>query len=77
MAEQAKETAKKPEVKRVKIRLPLQRGEDPDVYVSINDESWLIKRGETVEVPEYVAELLDRAQAQRDRNLMEHEAHKI
>ena len=77
MAEQSKETAKKPEVKRVKIRLPLQRGEDPDVYVSINDESWLIKRGETVEVPEYVAELLDRAQAQRDRNLMEHEAHKI
>ena len=76
MAEQAKETAKT-EVKRVKIRLPLQRGEDPDVYVSINDESWLIKRGETVEVPEYVAELLDRAQAQRDRNLMEHEAHKI
>lgn len=77
MAEQAKETAKKTEVKRVKIRLPLQRGEDPDVYVSINDESWLIKRGETVEVPEYVAELLDRAQAQRDKNLMEHEAHKI
>ena len=77
MAEQAKETAKKPEVKRVKIRLPLQRGEDPDVYVSINDESWLIKRGETVEVPEYVAELLDRAQAQSDKNLMEHEAHKI
>jgi len=76
MAETAK-TNTKPEVKKVKIRLPLQRGEEPDVYVSINDESWLIKRGETVEVPDYVAELLDRAQAQRDRNLMEHEAHKI
>ena len=45
-------------VKKVKIKLPLTRSEKDDQYVCVNGESFLIKRGETVEVPDYVAEVL-------------------
>ena len=44
--------------KRVKIRIPRTKSENDDVYVSVNDRSWLIRRGEEVEVPECVAEVL-------------------
>ena len=45
-------------VKKVKVRLPLTRKEKSDVYVAVNGKSYLIKRGEDVEVPEFVAEVL-------------------
>lgn len=45
--------------KMVKIRLPLSRNENKDVYVSVNGHSYLIKRGVMVEVPDYVAEVLE------------------
>ena len=44
--------------KMVKIKLPLTRSEKEDVYVAVNGKSYLIKRGETVEVPDFVAEVL-------------------
>jgi hypothetical protein len=44
--------------KKVKIKLPLTRTEKEDVYVCVNGNSYQIKRGETVEVPDYVAEVL-------------------
>lgn len=44
--------------KKVKIKLPLTRTEKDDVYVCVNGSSYQIKRGETVEVPESVAEVL-------------------
>lgn len=43
---------------KVKIKLPLTRTEKDDVYVCVNGKSYQIKRGETVEVPDYVAEVL-------------------
>lgn len=46
--------------KKVKIKLPLTRNEKDDVYVAVNGKSYLIKRGETVEVPACVAEVLQR-----------------
>lgn len=49
-------TEKKP--KTVKIKLPLTRTEKNDVYVSLNGTGYLIKRGEEVEVPAGVAEIL-------------------
>ena len=49
--------------KTVKIRLPLTREDKADVYVSVNERSWLIKRGEEVEVPECVAEVLRNQEA--------------
>ena len=54
--------AKKTE-KTVKIRLPLTREDKADVYISVNERSWLIKRGEEVEVPECVAEVLRNQEA--------------
>ena len=44
--------------KLVKIRIPISRENNADVYVSVNERSWLIKRGEEVEVPECVVEVL-------------------
>ena len=43
---------------KVKIKIPLTRTEKDDVYVCVNGKSFQIKRGETVEVPDYVAEVL-------------------
>lgn len=45
--------------KTVKIKLPLTRYEKDDVYVAVNCKPYLIKRGETVEVPVEVAEVLE------------------
>lgn len=56
----AKEKA--PAEKKVKIRLPLLRNDKSDVFVSVNDRTWLIKRGVEVEVPECVAEVIEHAQ---------------
>ena len=42
----------------VTIRLPKTRELEEDVFVSVNQRSWLIRRGETVEVPASVAEVL-------------------
>lgn len=47
-------------MKKVKIKLPLTRSEREDVFVGINGKTWLIKRGEEVEVPRNVAQVLRR-----------------
>lgn len=46
--------------KMVKIKLPLTRNEKEDVFVGINGKTWLIQRGEEVEVPWNVAKVLER-----------------
>ena len=43
----------------VKIKLPITRTEKDDVYVALNGTPYLIKRGEYVEVPAGVVEILD------------------
>ena len=42
----------------VKIRIPRTKADEEDVFVSVNLETFLIKRGVEVEVPDYVAEVL-------------------
>lgn len=59
--------------KMVKIRLPLTRAESEDKYVAVNCKSFLIKRGVTVEVPEYVAKVIER-QEEMEMRAMEYEA---
>ena len=44
--------------KMVKIKIPRTRADEEDVFVSVNMETFLIKRGVEVEVPDYVAEVL-------------------
>ncbi len=60
MAETKKnaEQVAEPAEKTVKIRIPRTRKDEEDVPVWVNDRSWMIKRGEEVEVPECVAEVL-------------------
>ena len=55
----AEKTAK---VKTVKIKIPKTRENSDDVYVAVNGKSFLIKRGVSVEVPEYVAEVLEHSE---------------
>jgi hypothetical protein len=51
--------------KMVKIKIPLERGKaNKDVFVSVNDRTWQIKRGVPVEVPECVKEVLDHEEEQ-------------
>ena len=44
--------------KSVTIRLPKNRNQQEDVFVSVNNRTWLIQRGVSVEVPQCVAEVL-------------------
>ena len=44
--------------KTVTIRLPKNRSQQEDVFVSVNNRTWLIQRGVQVEVPLCVAEVL-------------------
>lgn len=48
--------------KTVKIKLPRLTKQDKPVFVSVNERTWLIKRGEEVEVPECVAEVLEHSE---------------
>lgn len=47
--------------KKKKIRiLPGRNDQDGTLFVSVNDRTWLIKKGEVVEVPLCVVEVLSR-----------------
>ena len=46
----------------VRIRLPLTRDQKDDVYVGLNGVGYLIKRGQEVDVPEGVAEIIERSE---------------
>ena len=58
---------------KVKIRLPITRVEKEDVYVAVNLKPYLIKRGETIEVPASVAEVLQHKEEMLEQS-MEFEA---
>ena len=53
---EATETVEKPRT--VRIKLEKSRNNKEDEYVAVNGKTYLIKRGEYVEVPESVAEVL-------------------
>lgn len=62
--ETKKETVEKE--KMVKIKISRDRKDEEDVFVSVNERTWLIKRGEYVEVPECVKEVLDHQEMMLD-----------
>ena len=47
-----------PKQKMVKIRIPRTKTDQEDVFVSVNNYTCIIKRGVEVEVPDFVAEVL-------------------
>ncbi len=47
---------------KVKIKIPLTRTEQDDVYVALNGKTYLIKRGEEVEVPVGVKEIIEHSE---------------
>lgn len=46
----------------VTVQLPLTREKQDDVFVGLNGQTWKIKRGEPVEVPKAVKEILDNSE---------------
>ena len=57
--------------KMVTIKLPRNKKDEDDMFVSVNERTWLIKRGVEVEVPECVAEVI------RNSELMQEEAYEF
>jgi hypothetical protein len=56
--EKTENTVNTAKAKKVKIRIPRTKADQEDVFVSVNMETFIIKRGVEVEVPDYVAEVL-------------------
>ena len=42
----------------VTVRIPRTKADQEDVFVSVNQRTYIIKRGVSVEVPDFVAEVL-------------------
>ena len=61
--------------KTVNIRIPRTRADQEDVFVSVNNRTYIVKRGVEVEVPDFVAEVL-RHQEEMLETIMQFEASK-
>lgn len=61
--------------KMVKIRIPRTKADQEDVFVSVNQRTWLIKRGVEVEVPACVAEVLRHQEEMLETIMMFEDAH--
>ena len=50
--------------KRVEVRLPMNKGQNAnqDEFFSVNFKNYIIRRGETVEIPEELAEVIKNAE---------------
>ncbi len=53
----------------VRIRLPKTKELQDDVFVSVNNRTWLIRRGVYVDVPACVAEVLQHAEEMTEEAL--------
>lgn len=75
VTDSAKDTAPvaDPGPKMVKVRIPRTKKDQEDVFVSVNLNTYIIKRGVEVEVPDFVAEVL-RHQEEMLEQIMEFES---
>ena len=69
MSETTTKTAA-PKEKLVKIRIPRIKANQEDVFVSVNERTWIVKRGVDVEVPECVAEVLRHQEEMMDHIML-------
>ena len=60
--------------KKVKIKIPRTKADQEDVFVSVNMETFIIKRGVEVEVPDYVAEVLQHQEEMLENIMIFNEA---
>ena len=67
MAEEKK--TETPKEKTVKIRIPKLTANQEDVFVSVNERTWIVKRGVEVEVPECVAEVIRHSEEMHEHNM--------
>ena len=68
--------AETPKEKKVIINIPIERnGDESDVFVSVNDRTWQIKRGEDVEVPLCVEEAIKNSNRQYAKAVQYDKAH--
>jgi hypothetical protein len=58
----------------VKIKIPRTKADQEDVFVSVNMETFIVKRGVEVEVPDYVAEVLQHQEEQLENIMLFNEA---
>lgn len=65
-----------PKVKMVKIRIPRTKADQEDVFVSVNLNTYAIKRGVEVEVPDFVAEVLRHQEEMLESIMLFDEANK-
>lgn len=65
---------KTPKRKMVKIKIPRTKADQEDVFVSVNMETFIVKRGVEVEVPDYVAEVLQHQEEQLENIMLFNEA---
>jgi len=79
--EAAKETAQPAATAKAEDLVPIRLFKDnerykDDVFVAVNGKSWQIKRGETVEVPRYIADVLEQSMKQdmATANMIERES---
>ena len=56
-------------VKRVKVSIPIDFYDNSALPVSVNGEGYLVKRGEEVEVPEDIADVLNNYIKVRSENM--------
>lgn len=61
--------------KMVKVKIPRTRKDEEDVFVSVNLYTCVIKRGEWVEVPDFVAEVLDHQEEMLEKIMLFEEQH--
>ena len=74
MAETNTTTA--PKQKMVKIRIPRTKADQEDVFASVNNNTYAIKRGVEVEVPDFVAEVIRHQEEMLETIMLFDEAHK-
>ena len=74
MAETKK--TEQPKQKTVTIRIPRTKADQEDVFVSVNLNTYAIRRGVEVEVPDFVAEVLRHQEEMLESIMLFEQAHK-
>jgi hypothetical protein len=76
MANPKTETPKEAVTKMVTVKIPRTSSKQEDVFVSVNNMTFIVKRGEKVQVPDYVAEVLEHQEEMLEKIMLFEESKK-